>query len=94
MKEFLKGNTGQLSSKRLAGFSCIATGLLMKIGLFASICRDWGSARIVENYDKLDGTGDTLIYTGATLLGIGMAELFKSGELEKGKKGKKNATKS
>ena len=77
--EFLQGNTGQLSSKRLMGCCCIALGMIMKIIMFCYALKH----TLANPYDLLDGSANNLIYVGGGLLGIGMAELFASKKEDK-----------
>lgn len=72
LSEFLQDNNANNSSKRLAGFCCIAQGSLMKIGLFGYGLKH----KTATSFDKLDACTDSMIYVGAALLGWGVVELF------------------
>jgi len=70
MKEFLQGNTGQLSSKRLMGCFCIVNAVIMKYILI--ICFN-----ATENLSKLDSVVDIILLAGVGLIGGGLLEKTK-----------------
>ena len=76
LKEILTCNHGHKSSKRLAGLILILSGTGAKLALIL-----YGAKIKLESkftlYDKIDMTTDSLIWTGAALLGLGVAELIK-----------------
>ena len=76
IKEILTCNHGNKSSKRLAGLILILSGTCSKLALIV-----YGAKIKIESkftlYDKIDMTADSLIWTGAALLGLGVAELLK-----------------
>lgn len=73
--KILDDNSGNRSSKRFAGISLLAIGIIAKSGLIIY----GASIRIAEEftiYDKIDSSADSLIVAGTLLLGAGVAELF------------------
>ena len=69
MNGFLKDTDGNKSSKRLAGVCLLITGgaFLLALGITAIY-------KIVADPTTALAVGKTLIYTGAGLLGVGVAE--------------------
>lgn len=79
--EFLQSTNGELSSKRLAGLFLIVSGVIMKFVLFI-----YGLGHVVvSGYQTLDNTADSMIFAGAGLLGISIAEHI-WGQPKKGEK--------
>jgi hypothetical protein len=70
--EFLEGQKGEKSSKRLGGAFCLSLGGLMKFILFIYSL----FLKPAVDFISLDHSTDYLIAAGAGLLGIGLVELF------------------
>lgn len=70
ISEFFRGSSGFLSSKRLNGTFLIVQGGIMKMILF---CYSLGHVTLTP-FDKLDTCCDTIMFLGAGLLGLGLAE--------------------
>lgn len=65
-------HNGKISSKRIGGALCLTQGLLMKSSLFF-----YSFFRLTKtDFEKLDYCCDSLIYTGAALLGGSIVEIF------------------
>jgi len=73
IREILSGAGKTLSSKRVAGATLIVSGLLSKLSLIF----DGILFTAAKEFDKIDQSSDSLIYTGAALLGLGLGEIFK-----------------
>ncbi len=67
IKEFLSGNTGTLSSKRLMGCLCVLNSIFMKYVLIVFYSSS-------ESLAKLDGIADSLLIAGVTLISGGLLE--------------------
>ena len=66
---------GKISSKRVAGFILLAVGVTVHI-ITATI----SYFQVIADPDTAIAVGNTLIYTGAALLGVGIAEHLVRGE--------------
>jgi hypothetical protein len=73
IREILSGKDNRLSSKRIWGSVLSFTGLLSKLILIL----DGIIFTAAAQFDKIDQSADSLIYTGAALLGLGLGEMFK-----------------
>jgi hypothetical protein len=71
MNDYLCDHDGNKSSKRLWGTILLSNGILLKNA-------EWGIAifKVAANAQMMMAASETLIYAGAALLGIGVAELF------------------
>lgn len=74
--KFLEDGNGHKSSKRLAGFLCLAVGAIMKLSLFY-----YGIDHITAiSFEQLDNSVNTMIYVGAALIGSGLLEVLRQGK--------------
>ena len=75
MNEMLKDSQGHTSSKRIVGVCLVSVGggLLLALGIIAVF-------RAITDPGTALSAGQTLVYSGAALLGIGVAEKFAGGK--------------
>lgn len=77
--KFLQDASGDMSSKRLGGLSCLTFGVILKILLII-----YAAKRVTKtDFNDLDGAINTILYVAAGLLGAGLFDMFKKGKSDK-----------